>query len=202
VATTGPLTCPSCRSVLLEALPPLGNPRPCPYCEKPLEGLVFTAFHRPISTGKAAEAVVTVEEAACFYHPQSRATVPCDICGRFLCSLCDVEMHGQHVCPPCLNSGRKKQKISNVDGDRILYGGIAFLVAVVPLFSVYFLTFITAPLAIFVAIFGWRKPRSLVGTGNIRFYVAILIALVQIAVWIWLAIALFWKNPADAVSPL
>ena len=155
--------------------------------------MVFTALHRPIAQGKAAEAIVAIEEAACFYHPQSRAAVPCDVCGRFLCSLCDIEMHGQHVCPPCLNSGRKKQQIDNIDGDRILYGGIAFLIAIVPLLTVYFLTFITAPLAIFVALYGWKKPRSLVGTGNIRFYIAILLGLLQTGVWIWIIVRLFWR---------
>jgi len=194
VTTTGPLTCPKCRSALHESLPHLGDPRPCPYCKKPLEGLVFTAFHRPIAEGKAAEAILTVEEAACFYHPQSRAVVPCDVCGRFLCSLCNIEMHGQHVCPPCLNSGRKKQQISNVDGDRVLWGGIAFLTALVPMITLYFITFITGPLAVFIALYGWRKPRSLVGTGNVRFYFAILLGLIQTAVWVWILIAFFWKG--------
>ena len=119
--------------------------------------------------------------------------MPCDLCGRFLCSLCDIEMHGQHVCPPCLNSGRKKPQLTNVDGDRILYGGIALLIAVVPLFAFYFITFITGPLSIFVAIYGWRKPRSLVGTGNISFYIAILLGLIQTGAWAWLIITLAWR---------
>jgi len=170
----------------------LGAPSPCPYCEKPLEGVVFAAFQRPVAQGRAAEAVVTVEEAACFYHAQSRAVWPCDVCGRFLCSLCDIEMHGQHVCPPCLNSGRKKPQLSHVDGDRILYGGIALMIALVPLLALYFVTIITGPLSIFVALYGWKKPRSLVGNGNSSFYVAILLGLLQTAVWAWIIIAIAW----------
>src|SRR4029453_12242931 len=61
---------------------------PCPACGTLLEVEVFPAFHRSLPAVAAAEAVLTDEEASCFFHPEKKAVVPCQACGRFLCLLC------------------------------------------------------------------------------------------------------------------
>lgn len=66
------------------------------------------------------------------------------------------------------------------------------LLALLPLIIFYPLTIITAPLAIFIAIYGWKKPRSIVRTGNFRFIAAILLSLLEIGLWIALILS-FWK---------
>ena len=43
-----------------------------------------------------ADALLSEGESSCFYHPNKRAVVPCDQCGRFLCTLCRVDF-GQRV---------------------------------------------------------------------------------------------------------
>lgn len=129
---------------------------------------------------------MALEDAGCFYHPKNRAQVPCDICGRFLCALCDVELQGQHICPSCLNTGRQKQRIKTLDNTRVLYGGIAALTAFLPIVAMWPVTIITAPLALFIAIYGWNKPRSLTGKGRLIYIVAIVLALLQIAAWGWM----------------
>jgi hypothetical protein len=148
--------------------------------------VIFSAYHRPLAPGKSAEALVAPEDAGCFYHPQSRAQVPCDLCGRFLCALCDVELQGQHLCPACLDTGRKKKKIRELDGDRVLYGGVAFMVALLPLIFFWPLTVVTGPLAVFIAIYGWRKPRSFVRTEYSSYLLAILLGLGETAGWLLL----------------
>ena len=175
-----PLTCPKCRSDLGEETAQPGVTMSCPSCSRPVETLVFPAYHRPASVANPVEAVVAEEDAGCFYHPQSRARQVCDICGRFLCGLCDVELQERHVCPGCVGSKRGKSHISHLDGDRLLYGGMALLIAVVPAVVLWPVTVITGPLAVFVAIYGWNKPQSLTGARRFSFVLAIIIGLAEI----------------------
>ena len=190
---TETLTCPKCAATLNDVLAAPGAPQRCRGCNRLVEGLIFPAYRRPVVTGKAAEALVAAEDAGCFYHPQSRAQAPCEVCGRFLCALCDVELHGRHVCPSCVGTKNPKRKIAELDGSRILYGGIAIILAIVPLLFFWPVSIVTGPIAIFFALYGWRKPRSIVRPGSARFVVAILLGLIQLAVWI-LAITGIFKS--------
>jgi hypothetical protein len=92
---------------------------------------------------------------------------------------------GQHFCPACLETGKSKRKIQNLENQRTRYDSIALSLAVLPMLIFYF-TIITAPMALFVAIRYWRAPASLVGQNRTRYLVAILVALLQIAGWITL----------------
>ncbi len=183
MTTPVPLSCPRCRAHLEHELAAPGTPRPCPSCERPLEGLIFSAYDRPPIAGKSAEAVVAAEDAGCFYHPQSRAQEACDICGRFLCALCDVELLGRHVCPGCVSSARRKKHDLNLDGDRMLYGGVALMIAALPVLLFWPVTLITGPLAVFVALYGWNKPQSLTGAGRSRYVTAIVLGFAETAAW-------------------
>lgn len=191
VTAAVPLACPKCQAVTTGLLAPPGSPRPCGACERPLEGWTFPARERPAAAGKLAETLVAAEDAGCFYHPRSRAQVPCDLCGRFLCALCDVEILGQHFCPGCVDAGQKKKIIRNLDNSRILYGGIALVIAVVPILLFWPLTLVTGPLAIFAGLYGWKKPRSLTGAGRASLLVAILLGLLETAAWALIFLGLF-----------
>lgn len=186
-----PLACPKCRADLTDVLlqPPAG--RPCPSCRRPVEGLVFSAYFRPPAEGKPAEAVVAAEEASCFYHPKNRAQVPCDACGRFLCLLCDVDLNGRHLCPACVSSGRKKSDGGQLENHRVLYGGIALATVLLPMLVFWPSTIITAPAAVFLAIYGWNKPQSLTGAGRARYAFAIAFGVAQVAVWAMVLAGLF-----------
>src|SRR5271167_2935315 len=101
------LTCVKCNAPLVSLDNPgtasvpfnTGGLAPCPACGAGTMIEVYPAMFHLVSSGGAGEKIVSSEEAACFYHPHKRAFVPCDNCGRFLCALCDVELHGQHLCP-------------------------------------------------------------------------------------------------------
>lgn len=147
---------------------------------------------RPPEFGSVGEKLTSAEEAACFYHPQKRASVPCDSCGRFLCALCDVQLHGQHLCPACIQSGAKKGKIKNLENERKLYDNMALGLAFawITLLGAYF-TFITAPMAIYISIRRWNTPMSILPRhSKLRFVIAILLALGQIVGWVFLIV--FW----------
>ncbi len=188
------LTCPKCHRPLSSSLfnaPDFGE---CSACGTALKVSVFPALRKPLRSGAVGEHVVMDNEAGCFYHPGKKAVIPCDSCGRFLCALCDVELDAQHLCPNCLESGRKKGKLKHLDKERVLYDNIALRVAVYPVILLFFwfLTFITAPVSIFLSIRYWNKPTSLLPRTKIRFVFSIIIGVVQIGFWIWIiGVALF-----------
>lgn len=177
-----PVQCPKCRAWLLEGIFNQPELSPCPACGVPLQVEIFPALFRKINPGQSSEAVMVEGESSCFYHPQKKAVLPCDGCGRFLCALCDCQLNSQHFCPACLEAGRTKGKIKSLENQRTLYGSIALSLAIYPILIFYF-TIITAPMALFVAIRYWKSPPSLVHRSKIRFVAAIIFALLQIAGW-------------------
>ena len=111
-----------------------------------------------------------------------KAVVPCAGCGRFLCALCDCELNGQHFCPACLETGKSKGKIKTLENQRTRYDTIALGLAILPVL-IFYLTIVTAPMTLFVAIRYWNAPQSIVRRTRFRFILAIVIALLQIGGW-------------------
>src|SRR5438093_1377593 len=181
--TASSLLCTKCKAPLPEALINRPELTPCPSCAAPLRVEVFPALFRPVAAGRDGEAVLVETESTCFYHPQKKAVLPCEGCGRFLCALCDCELHGQHFCPACLEVGRKKRKIKSLENERTLYDSIALALSVLPLL-IFYLTFITAPAALFVAFRYCNAPRSIVHRSRIRLVLAIIFASLQIVGWV------------------
>jgi hypothetical protein len=179
-----PLECSQCRTGLTADVINRPELTPCPRCGTLLQVEVFPALFRQTATGRDGEALTAEGEASCFYHPQKKAVLPCAACGRFLCALCDCELHGQHFCPPCLEAGRTKGKIQRLETERTLYDSIALWLTIVPLVIIYF-TVVTAPMALFIAIRYWNAPRSLVHRTKIRLVLAIILATLEIAGWCW-----------------
>lgn len=185
--------CPKCRAALLDGVINTAELSPCPACETPLQVELFPAFFRRINPGQSAETIMVDGESSCFYHPQKKAVLPCEGCGRFLCALCDCELNGQHFCPACLETGKSKGKIKNLENQRTLYDNIALSLAVLPVIFYYF-TFVTAPMTLYVAIRYWKAPPSLVPRTRVRFIIAIILALLQIVGWVFIIIAIFTRR--------
>jgi hypothetical protein len=160
---------------------------------------VFPALHAGLRIGRPGEPLVDASEASCFFHPEKRAALACESCGRFLCALCDLEFDGRHICPSCLSAGRKKGSLGTLDHFRLSWGGIALLVAVLPVIAFWPMTVVSAPAAIAVAIYGWRKPRSLTGRRRwVSYTFAFIFALVEIGAWTWFFLkgVSWWTPPA------
>ncbi|HMP81946.1 MAG TPA: hypothetical protein PKA41_04480 [Verrucomicrobiota bacterium] len=184
--------CSKCNTALVDGVFNLPDFTPCPSCEQPLQVEVFPALFRAFAPANAGEAVMTDGEASCFYHPQKKAVLPCDGCGRFLCALCDCAMDDRHYCPSCLEAGRTKGKIKNLQNSRTLYDTIAIWLTIVPVLFFYF-TFITAPMALYIAIKHWNTPTSIVRNNKLGYVVAIVLASLQILAWI----AVLWMIFTD-----
>ena len=183
--------CPKCRLALPPEILGAGGPSACPSCRAALEVFTFPAVHRAITHGAAAESAVVADETTCFFHPAKKALVVCGACGRFLCTLCDVPVGGQHLCPKCVETGRTKNTLTAFENYRTSYPSLALTFAFLPLL-VWPLTFVTAPAAVFLVLFGWRKPPSVTGRRR-RFAMlaALLMALVQCAGWVALFLGIF-----------
>jgi hypothetical protein len=172
-------------------LPVEGFNRPewlsCRICGAKIRSVVFPALFRARNVGQSGERIETEGEASCFFHPAKKAVVACESCGRFLCSLCDLEMRGKHICPQCLEAGRKKGKLKDLEHHRFLYDSLALSLATWPLLIFYF-TIFTAPLALYFALRYWNAPTSVLPRQRrLRQVVAVLLSVLQIAGWALLA---------------
>ncbi|MGH8337741.1 MAG: hypothetical protein ACRETL_13175, partial [Gammaproteobacteria bacterium] len=186
--------CPKCQSPLDAGLLNTHELQPCANCQTPVEAEVFPALFRKIGPGAEGERVMIEGEASCFYHPAKKAVQHCAGCGRFLCALCDCELRGVHYCPSCLEAGQKKGKIKNLENRRVLYDTIALGLTVGPLLPAltlifvgfYFVSLFTTPAALFIAIRYWNAPRSIIHRTKARLVIAIILAVLQIALWIFI----------------
>lgn len=182
-------TCRACKAVFPSSHYNLPDAFPCPQCGAQSRVIVFPALVHPLAVAPVANAPLAEGDASCFYHPAKPATIVCDACGRFLCALCDVELSSQHFCPQCLETGRRKQTLTPLEPRRLLYDNVALLLAVLPVLTCYLFP-ITSPVAIAVAIWGWRKPSSLLPRTKARFILAVLIGLLGLGIGAayWIAI--------------
>ena len=154
----------------------------CSGCGALMRADVFPALFRDMPEGRLGETLLVDDEASCFYHPKKKAVTPCSACGRFLCALCDMELNGRHLCPSCLEKGKKKQTIRNLESYRKLYDNMALFLAIFPMMF-FWPTIITAPVVIFMGFRYWKAPSSIIPRTKIRFIIAFVIAALQIAGW-------------------
>jgi hypothetical protein len=167
----------------------------CRVCGHAVRVSVFPAIGQAV-TGASPEALQAETEASCFYHPQSRAAIVCQECGRFLCALCDLEVEGRHICPRCFETGISAHKIQTAEPRRVMYDSVALALATFP-FLLIWPALIAAPWSLFVVVTRWNAPSSVVPRTKIRFMIAVLFALAElgfIAVIIYLMIQGFHQG--------
>lgn len=188
--TTGAaLSCPKCKRALDSSCWVDDAGGACAHCLRPFEFVPFPAL-RARRRVIRPQAVAGGGEASCFFHADNRAESVCEGCGRFVCAVCSVDFAGRPLCPACIAT--KKDAAAGVVKERVLYDGIAFGLALLPML-LWPTTLITAPAALGVVIVGWKKPASLVRRGRWRLWVAGLLAILQIGAWVFLGLTLFLK---------
>lgn len=179
--------CPKCKTPIRTEQFNTSEFTSCDGCDTSIQADIFDAMfrssHAPANAGTVA---LDGGRAGCFFHPDNPASVPCASCGRFLCALCDVEMEGRHLCFQCLGAGKKSGKIVTLEKERVQYDRIALFLTLYPflLLPFFILTIITAPLALFVAIRYFKTPCSILPRTKIRFISAIVLAGIQIVLWL------------------
>lgn len=191
-----------CGNCLLEYGPELSagsGPLTCPHCRRQVYVNVLPALFEGPAAGSAGEELFSASESACYYHPEKRAVVPCDACGRFLCALCDVEMNGRHLCASCITledeAPSKKGKRGKAKNEYTHFDSIALICAVlgiVPIFWFFAPAFTLA--AFYFIVRYWNKPISAVPRSRWRFVVAGILALSSVALWAVLIVAIVGSN--------
>jgi len=180
--STGVVRCPSCEVALTRERLNRDAFSPCPTCGALLQVDTYPALDREIEEGKAGETLLVDDDASCFYHPAKKAVVACQGCGRFLCSLCDVELDGQHICPSCLEAGRFQEKPLSLQNKRILHEEIAMALAIFPALLI-FPTIVTAPATLFYVIRYWNRDPGILPKRRFKMVLAFILASLQVAAW-------------------
>lgn len=189
------LACPQCQSALeTDALSP-GRAAFCPHCRGELHGAIFPALwesHADLA-GHAQRA--DEGEAVCFFHPENRAALSCERCGRFICSVCEFSIGSRRICPSCLSSGLAGEKLPELIPWRFIWSDAALFFGIVPLFLGLFVwpfIIISGATAIFLALFGWKRPGSLPrGRRRWAAVTGIVGGVLQIGIWFAIVILLY-----------
>ena len=178
------ISCPRCKTPLSTQALNTFALAPCSACNEPIRADVYAALFRKLPTGSNGAPLQSEAEASCFYHPAKKAAVACSSCGRFLCALCDVDFNDRHLCPACLEKGKTKRKIKNLENQRICYDTIALSIALISSLFIW-PTILSAPIVLYMVIRYWKAPGSIIPRSKIRFVLAFLIAGLQIVGWIF-----------------
>lgn len=160
----------------------------CPVCKESFRVYPFPALFRPLLK-KPRRQNAAVGEASCYFHASKRASVPCDGCGRFLCSLCDLEFSGRHFCAACLGNARKGRPGTAPEAEDLMREKVFLphnlawaLACYSPLTLVgLYLIPVTAPAAFWFAVKHWRRPDGLQIRGRWRAIGALILVLLQLA---------------------
>jgi hypothetical protein len=193
-AGVGVLSCTKCKAQLPLHLVNLPGFNRCPHCRTELMVEVFPALFRTPEKGSVGDALVVDTHASCFYHAQKQAATVCGTCGKFICSLCDVEVEGQHLCPPCLESSQKQGKLKSLENRRTLHERIALHLCILSVF-IFYVSFITGPLALYWAIKHRKTPSSIVQNTKLSWILAVILSSLITLAWIVGIVALFIFNP-------
>jgi len=157
------LTCLDCGVPLPEPSETVTGPRQCPHCSAYYELATFPALFRQHGAGIPAENVMAEGESSCLYHPAKKASVVCKECGAFLCTLCDIDFEGNHICPRCLTRREYETGPGLLLPETTRYESIAFHLAVWPLFFTFlcvpFVMLFTAPLVLYLVVRHWNVSR-------------------------------------------
>lgn len=171
-AAAPPLGCGHCGAALAE---PRDGEATCPRCATTAEWTLFPAANRP-TTAPARAALPGDSGATCFHHPSRRAERICDGCGRFLCALCDVAYHDQHLCPACIAAGAAPRELR---GKRYIhYQTIALHLALVSWLFFPVMIF-TVPAVIYLTVRYARQPIGYFRKRQPVFAVALLLTILQ-----------------------
>ena len=158
----------------------------CRACQRPVQASVFPAFAEanapkpPQLPDPPAEG-----EAVCFYHPGRRATTSCKHCGVLISNLWAAQWGSDTVCLKCLDHLRAQGKDERFETGRMLWDNVVLALAVWPFIPPLTLgsgfVSITAPAALFLGLWHWRTPGSLVPRGRWRLVLGLLLALLEVA---------------------
>jgi len=177
--------CPYCLKKLSSQINGIEKKSVCPHCGKPINWYIFPRYFSKETKDEIPNNILVEGESACFYHANKKAVVTCNQCGRFLCSLCDLELNNEHICPNCFNSSKKNKKNFEYEESRILYDDLALSIAFWPIFTFYF-TIFGSFISLFLSIKYWNINSSIIEHNKSKKIFAIILSIIEILFWIFL----------------
>lgn len=174
----------------------------CPACHARQSAVVFPAIRGifvPPPTAAPAEADGF---ASCFFHGGKPAATPCDMCGRFLCDLCDLKLDRSHLCALCVQAAQEEKSptgakpITQMKDRTFLPQNAAMALAFylpITLAGLYVI-FLSAPAAMYFTIRYWNHPGGIQQRGRWRSVLSLamaslqvlgLLAAVALVYWTW-----------------
>lgn len=182
----------------------------CPGCRARQTAWVFPAIRGRASEAPADAGRIDEGQASCFFHAEKPAAFPCDSCGRFLCSLCDLVIGEGHFCTVCFQAAKGKRPAphsglnARARESLFLPQNLAMLLAFyapATLAGLYVM-FLTAPAAVYVSIRYWKHPGGIQRRGRWRFAACALMGLAQIVCVIAFAVMMVkaWNVVMDKAA--
>ncbi len=176
------ISCPGCQAAVPANSTYQAVVTRCSACKLSMEITAFPSLDNE-QISQHAESLLTGDDSACFHHSGKKAVVACDFCGCFLCNLCDVKIGKQHLCPNCLAKGKDKSKASEIIRGYTMYDSIAYWLSLAPFLIFFLVTIITAPITLGYIWIHRKRPLGLVRKSRWRFWVAGIMAVLQIIAW-------------------
>jgi hypothetical protein len=172
------LQCPTCRSQLSLNSEVSELDENCPSCRAKINLHVFPRLYRePVE--KSVPRLSDGTEAKCNFYPELAAEKVCDECGCFLSEKASVRWGNLDLCLPCLHRLREEKKSTSFVARSRLHDNRAL--ALVTLLAP--LTLFTAPIAVFILLKNRKNPSSFAPRGKVRWWIAMILAILWIAVW-------------------
>jgi hypothetical protein len=168
-AYRGP-ACPYCGAALHPEEMAAG-PQLCLSCAGNFEGTPFSPpspYVPPLALAEAGPAGGT----PCAVHATNAAVGTCERCGLFVCTLCRTEVAGQGLCPACFDRLRAEGGLPALRTTFVDLRGLALIAGFGGLFF-FFLSIVTGPLTLVLAILAVRQRQRGEGSGG---WVGILLA--------------------------
>ena len=163
----------------------------CPGCSRELRVATFPRIPSPAATAAPDSRTDSEPSVSCFYHSRNHATVPCDCCGRFICSLCDVPSAGQHFCPNCFTRAIETNTSAPLQFRRLRFDRVAWYLVLLPWITGGVTALITAPIVVWLALTKRKALPSRVAASSAHLLFAAWVALLEfcavIAVGLYLA---------------
>ena len=79
-------------------------------CGEFLQTTVFPALINKIQNPTENSEKSDFNGASCFFHDSRKAETPCDLCGRFICKLCTIQIGDKKLCPTCIASHTNRDR--------------------------------------------------------------------------------------------
>ncbi len=149
----------------------------CHGCGKKNKVVIYDTILKELNQGEKICTVTEDDDANCYKHQKNLAVKSCEHCGAYICSLCDIEVNGKHICPDCFNN---QQNSPSNGKSNFMHAQLAFILSIVQVFIWYLIPIFSIGIIIYSIIF-WRKDKNpYSNSSKIFFVLAILISLIAL----------------------